>query len=50
MCTNGMFVVPRETPGVDIMGYPPLHNHIRYNNVRVPADHLLGPEDGASEL
>jgi acyl-CoA dehydrogenase len=50
MCTNGMFVVPRETPGVDIMGSPPLHNHIRYNNVRVPADHLLGPEDGAKVL
>ena len=38
MCTNGMFVVPRETPGVEIMGYPPLHNHIRYNEVRVPLD------------
>ena len=50
MCTNGMFVVPRETPGVEIMSYPPLHNHIRYNNVRVPADHLLGPEDGARVL
>jgi acyl-CoA dehydrogenase len=50
MCTNGMFVVPRETPGVEIMAYPPLHNHIRYNNVRVPADHLLGPEDGARVL
>jgi acyl-CoA dehydrogenase len=50
MCTNGMFVVPRETPGVEIMGYPPLHNHIRYNNVRVPLGNLLGPEDGAKVL
>jgi len=50
MCTNGMFVVPHETPGVEIMDFPRLHNHIRYNNVRVPADHLLGPEDGAKVL
>jgi acyl-CoA dehydrogenase len=50
MCTNGMFIVPRETPGVEIMGFPPLHNHIRYNNVRVPLGNLLGPEDGAKVL
>jgi acyl-CoA dehydrogenase len=50
MCTNGMFLVPRETPGVEIMGFPPLHNHIRYNNVRVPQGNLLGPEDGARVL
>ena len=50
MCANGMFVVPREAPGVEIAEYPALHNHIRYNNVRVPADHLLGPEDGARVL
>jgi alkylation response protein AidB-like acyl-CoA dehydrogenase len=50
MCTNGMFVVPRETPGVEIMGFPPNHNHIRYNNVRVPLGNLLGPEDGAKVL
>ena len=50
MCTNGMFVVPRETPGVEIMGFPPLHNHIRYNEVRVPLGNLLGPEDGAKVL
>jgi alkylation response protein AidB-like acyl-CoA dehydrogenase len=50
MCTNGMFVVPRETPGVNIMEYPQLHNHIRYDQVRVPLDHLLGPEDGAKVL
>ena len=50
MCTNGMFVVPRDTPGVEIAPYPALHNHIRYNDVRVPLDHLLGPEDGAKVL
>src|SRR5207244_9475067 len=47
---NGMFVVPRDAPGVEIAPYPPLHNHIRYNDVRVPLDHLLGPEDGAKVL
>ena len=32
------------------MPYPSTHNHIRYNDVRVPLDHLLGPEDGAKVL
>jgi alkylation response protein AidB-like acyl-CoA dehydrogenase len=50
MTTNGMFVVPKDTPGVEILPYPPRHNHIRYNEVRVPLDHLLGPEDGAKVL
>jgi alkylation response protein AidB-like acyl-CoA dehydrogenase len=50
MCTNGMFVVPRETPGVEIMDYPRTHNHVLYTDVRVPLDHLLGPEDGAKVL
>jgi acyl-CoA dehydrogenase len=50
MCVNGMFVVPRDTPGVHIMEYPRPHCHIRYENVRVPADHLLGPEDSARVL
>jgi alkylation response protein AidB-like acyl-CoA dehydrogenase len=50
MCTNGMFVVPRETPGVQFMAEPRTHNHIKYNNVRVPADHLLGPEGDARTL
>ena len=35
---------------MEIAEYPALHNHIRYNEVRVPADHLLGPEDGAKVL
>ena len=50
MCTNGMFVVPRKTPGVEIMPEPRNHNHIIYRDVRVPLDHLLGPEDGAKVL
>jgi alkylation response protein AidB-like acyl-CoA dehydrogenase len=50
MATNGIFIVPRETPGVEIMPYPSTHNHIRYTDVRVPLDHLLGPEDGAKIL
>src|SRR5438105_10098935 len=50
MCTNGMFVVPRNTPGVEIQPEPRTHNHIIYRDVRVPYDHLLGPEDGAKVL
>jgi acyl-CoA dehydrogenase len=50
MCTNGMFIVPTDTPGVEFMDVPHTHNHIRYNDVRVPLDHLLGPEDGAKVL
>src|SRR4051794_19227776 len=50
MCTNGMFVVPRDTPGVEILPEPRTHNHIIYDEVRVPLDHLLGPEDGAKVL
>ena len=50
MCTNGMFVVPRDAEGVEIQPYPSAHNWIKYNDVRVPADHLLGPEDGAKVL
>jgi acyl-CoA dehydrogenase len=45
-----MFVVPRQTPGVEIQPEPRNHNHIIYNDVRVPLDHLLGPEDGAHVL
>jgi alkylation response protein AidB-like acyl-CoA dehydrogenase len=50
MCTNGMFVVPRDTPGVEIQPEPRNHNHIIYRDVVVPLDHLLGPEDGAKVL
>src|SRR5258708_7408506 len=50
MCTNGMFVVPRNTAGVEILPEPRNHNHIVYRDVRVPLEHLLGPEDGAKVL
>jgi acyl-CoA dehydrogenase len=50
------FIVPAETPGINIIrnigtgGEPAEHGshaYIRYENVRVPADHLLGEEGGA---
>jgi hypothetical protein len=37
MCTNGMFVVPRADPGVEIQPEPRNHNHIIYRDVRVPS-------------
>ncbi len=46
-----MFVVPTDTPGVEIVRNVGIyghdeskgtHSYVRYNNVRVPADHLLG--------
>lgn len=44
-----MFIVPRETPGVEIVrnvGFATetegSHGYVRYTDVRVPADHLLG--------
>ena len=51
-----MFIVPAETPGIetirDVGVGPGLdqeghHGYLRYNNVRVPADHLLGGEGNA---
>jgi len=51
-----MFIVPAETPGIEIIrnvgtGNEPsghgTHGYIRYNDVRVPADHLLGGEGQA---
>ncbi len=51
-----MFIVPAETPGVEIVRNVGLgteeegegtHGYVRYTNVRVPADHLLGDEGGA---
>src|SRR5256714_566287 len=51
MCTNGIFIVPRQTPGVEFLpDAPRAHPHIRYNEVRVPLDHLLGPENSAKVL
>jgi len=51
-----MFIVPADTPGVSIIrnvgiGTEPegegSHGYIRYENVRIPQDHLLGEEGGA---
>jgi acyl-CoA dehydrogenase len=46
-----MFIVPKETPGVKILrnvatggesGREGTHGYVRYTNVRIPADHMLG--------
>jgi len=44
-----MFIVPSETPGIEILrnvGFvgerEPAHAYVRYSDVRVPLDHLLG--------
>lgn len=51
-----MFIVPAETPGVEIvrnvgLGTEPeeegTHGYVRYSDVRVPADHVLGGEGQA---
>lgn len=46
-------IVPAETPGIEILrnmpvGFhgKPAHAYMRYNNVRVPRDHLLGKRGG----
>jgi len=54
MCTNGMFVVPRKTPGVEIMPEPrkpqPTTYHHLPRRAGAARPHLLGPEDGAKVL
>jgi acyl-CoA dehydrogenase len=56
-----MFIVPRETPGIEIIRNVTtidareeldegIHAYIRYNNVRVPADALLGQEGNAFRI
>ncbi|WP_396230844.1 acyl-CoA dehydrogenase family protein, partial [Frankia sp. EI5c] len=58
-----MFIVPAETPGIEIVRNPAVateppeqgtlggvrrdHGYVRYNDVRVPADHLLGGQGQA---
>ena len=51
-----MFIVPTDSPGVEILRNVGVglegpehasHAHIRYNDVRVPGDHLLGAPGGA---
>ncbi|HET9629640.1 MAG TPA: acyl-CoA dehydrogenase family protein [Novosphingobium sp.] len=48
-------IVPYDTPGINILSNPGLpgeafplgaHSHIRYENVRVPKDAILGPRGG----
>jgi acyl-CoA dehydrogenase len=46
---QSMFIVPSDAPGVEIVanhgfyGEPEdVHGHVRYNDVRVPLDHMLG--------
>jgi acyl-CoA dehydrogenase len=52
---QSLLVVPSGTPGIEIIrdvalaahaGKKGTHAYIRYNNVRVPADHLLGERGG----
>ena len=50
MCQNGIFIVEQGTPGVEWLNGAGGHDHVRYNNVRVPIDHLLGPEGGGRML
>jgi len=51
-----LFIVPGETPGIEIIrnvavggesGKHGSHGYVRYNDVRVPADHVLGGEGSA---
>ena len=53
---QSMFIVPTDTPGVNLvrnvgLGYESedhgTHAYIRYEEARVPKDHLLGPQGGA---
>ena len=54
-----MFLVPSETPGIRVLHHLGLgnedwhegtHAHVRYEDVRVPADNLLGGEGQAFEV
>ncbi|MCJ2187314.1 acyl-CoA dehydrogenase family protein [Novosphingobium beihaiensis] len=55
-----MFVVPTETPGIEIVRNVAIagdfdpenghHAHIRYNKVRVPRDHMLGERGGGFKV
>jgi acyl-CoA dehydrogenase len=51
---QSMLIVPADTPGVEIvrnvglaMDVDQSHAYLRFSDVRVPADHLLGPRGGA---
>jgi acyl-CoA dehydrogenase len=54
-----MFLVPTDTPGIEVLANVGLdgeawgegmHAHVRYTNVRVPAENLLGGEGQAFEV
>src|SRR5947208_81911 len=54
-----MFLVPADTPGIHVLHHLGLgtegwheghHAHVRYENVRVPAENLLGGEGQAFEV
>lgn len=59
---SSMFLVPRGTPGLEILRHTELmgrqhdprgsfgHPHVRYRDVRVPAQNMLGPEGKGFEL
>jgi acyl-CoA dehydrogenase len=59
---SSMFLVPRGTPGIEILRHTEVmgrqydprgsmgHPHVRYNNVRVPAQNMLGGEGKGFEL
>ncbi|MDI6872486.1 MAG: acyl-CoA dehydrogenase family protein [Bacillota bacterium] len=51
---QSMFIVPADTPGIEIirnvghrLGEEGAHAYVRYNDVRVPHDHLLGERGDA---
>jgi alkylation response protein AidB-like acyl-CoA dehydrogenase len=50
MCQNGIFIVEQGTPGIEWLHGAGDHDYVRYNDVRVPLDHLLGPEGGGRML
>jgi alkylation response protein AidB-like acyl-CoA dehydrogenase len=50
MCSNGIFVVERDTPGIEWLHGAGNHAHVRYRDVRVPAENILGPEGGGRAL
>lgn len=52
-----MFIVPSDTPGINIIrnvglheGHEATHAYIRYEDVRVPKDHILGGQGQAFEV
>lgn len=40
---HSMFIVPADTPGIELVrNVADHHGYVRYNNVRIPAENLLG--------